>query len=857
MAIEMWNNQSVIFRRPQGDSDQSTVAALPNGNYVVVWRDKLADKDGKKGICFQVVDAAGELVGSMTRIPVADPFDPEVTTNSGLFNISWSDGAKRIDWAAFDVNTGTIFGRGRPVEAADGRQVQSPAMWSDIDENKTVSVWADTSEGTNAIQVEAWIANRPYRTSVNTGTGAKNPDVTGLANGKLVVVFSEGSNSDIKAVIVDNITGASSQTSVTIPLGAGITDIIGKGASPVITAISDDFSSFLITYRDGSGSLRARKFNGDGVAVPEDLIIDSDVTLHPFQVVELTKGGFDNGFAVAYSKTVNGQEKLFVKLVKYDDASIDPVAVQPPGAGAAKISSITELADGRISIVWDTPSDSNGAGGIYSRIIDARETAVTVDGTNGADYYIGTKFTGDVLNGSGGDDRLEGGAGGDRINGGEGNNTAEFRFAKAGVAANLRAGVGTEGDAEGDRYTGIGNLYGSNYDDLFVGNPNANRLTGAGGNDLLDGDRGADILDGGAGNDTLIGGLEADIIDGGSGTDTADYSAALGVTVNLASGRGSGSHAEGDTYSGIENVIGSRVSDIFLGNGAANTFRGGDGNDVYHVGAGDVVVEGVNEGNDKVVTDANFTLGANVEILEGTGAGALVLTGNGLSNTITGNAAGNWIDGGAGADTMAGGAGDDTYVIDNAGDRIVDGQGNDSVVLTVSYDLALLPSSVKNITAAEGLVLDLTGTNGANVLMGNAAANTLKGQGGNDTIYGKAANDKLYGGTGKDVFVFDTALHKTRNVDRIYDYKSKDDSVWLDNKVFTKLGSGTASRPKKFKADMFTEGKKAQDREDRIVYDKKTGALYYDKDGTGGSAQVKIATLSNKTTLKFDDFFVI
>ena len=52
-------------------------------------------------------------------------------------------------------------------------------------------------------------------------------------------------------------------------------------------------------------------------------------------------------------------------------------------------------------------------------------------------------------------------------------------------------------------------------------------------------------------------------------------------------------------------------------------------------------------------------------------------------------------------------------------------------------------------------------------------------------------------------------------------------------------------------------GTKAQDREDRIVYDKKTGSLYYDQDGTGSKAQVKIATIVNKTTLKFDDFFVI
>ena len=175
----------------------------------------------------------------------------------------------------------------------------------------------------------------------------------------------------------------------------------------------------------------------------------------------------------------------------------------------------------------------------------------------------------------------------------------------------------------------------------------------------------------------------------------------------------------------------------------------------------------------------------------------------------------------------------------------------------MDYDLSLLPSSVRSITMAEGLPLNLTGTNGANVLMGNVAANTLKGQGGNDTIYGKAANDKLYGGTGRDVFVFDTALHKTRNVDKIYDFKSRDDSIWLDNKVFTKLGSGTEARPKKFASDMFVNGTRAQDREDRIIYDKKSGNLYYDKDGTGGSAQVKIATIVNKTILKFDDFFVI
>ena len=105
--------------------------------------------------------------------------------------------------------------------------------------------------------------------------------------------------------------------------------------------------------------------------------------------------------------------------------------------------------------------------------------------------------------------------------------------------------------------------------------------------------------------------------------------------------------------------------------------------------------------------------------------------------------------------------------------------------------------------------------------------------------------------------MFNTRLNKSTNVDKIYDFRYQDDSFQLDNRYFTKLGSGTESKPKKFNSDMFVTGTKAKDREDRIVYDKKSGNLYYDQDGTGSKAQVKIATIVNKTTLKFDDFFVI
>ena len=71
------------------------------------------------------------------------------------------------------------------------------------------------------------------------------------------------------------------------------------------------------------------------------------------------------------------------------------------------------------------------------------------------------------------------------------------------------------------------------------------------------------------------------------------YSGTAGpVTVNLASGVGSGGEAQGDTYTGIENAIGSLGGDSLVGNTFANTLQGLEGNDVLRGGAGADVLDG-------------------------------------------------------------------------------------------------------------------------------------------------------------------------------------------------------------------------------------------------------------------------
>ena len=66
-----------------------------------------------------------------------------------------------------------------------------------------------------------------------------------------------------------------------------------------------------------------------------------------------------------------------------------------------------------------------------------------------------------------------------------------------------------------------------------------------GDNPSLTGTDDADLMLGLAGDDTLEGGIGADLLDGGVGSDTASYAGSesaddAGVTVNLATGEGSG-----------------------------------------------------------------------------------------------------------------------------------------------------------------------------------------------------------------------------------------------------------------------------------------------------------------------------
>jgi Ca2+-binding RTX toxin-like protein len=245
-----------------------------------------------------------------------------------------------------------------------------------------------------------------------------------------------------------------------------------------------------------------------------------------------------------------------------------------------------------------------------------------------------------------------------------------------------------------------------------------------------------------------------------------------------------------------------------------------------------------------------MTAGADIELLEttdATGTAALALVGNGNGNHIVGNDGDNLINGGGGVDQLIGRGGNDTYHVDNAADQVFEmgGRGIDQVRASVSYTLTagadvevLRPFSLGSTDA-----IDLTG---------NEAGNSIYGNNGNNVLGGGDGNDQLTGAGGQNSFLFDTALNATFNVDTITDFIAADDTILLDQTIFSSaLGLGNIEDGE------FRIGAAALDVNDRIVYNDVTGALYYDSDGSDGAPQIQFAALESGLALTHLDFLVV
>ncbi|MEY9787720.1 Ca2+-binding RTX toxin-like protein [Sinorhizobium fredii] len=102
--------------------------------------------------------------------------------------------------------------------------------------------------------------------------------------------------------------------------------------------------------------------------------------------------------------------------------------------------------------------------------------------------------------------------------------------------------------------------------------------------------------------------------------------------------------------------------------------------------------------------------------------------------------------------------------------------------------------------------------------------------------------------------MFNTAPNASSNADKIEDFSAADDTIRLENAIFTAIsGTGTLTAAQFVKN---TTGS-AADASDRIIYETDTGKLYYDSNGNAAGGSVHFATISTNLSITNADFFVV
>lgn len=373
----------------QGAQLAPTVTTLSDGRFVITWAAQSSTQDGSgSAIKAQLFSADGSKIGGEILVNMATldtQYQPAVVALSGGgFALSWTtfdtaqDGSGSAVRAQIFDTDGAKVGGELLVNSLTSSSQSSPELTA-LSSGGFMATWTSNASGDDDIKAQIFSASgakigAEFRVNSTLSGAQTASDVTALANGNILVTWSDSANGgDIRARLFN-----ASGTALTGDLSVHGSSISAQTASSV-TALAG--GGFVVTWTsagvsgDGDLAVMAQVFSAVGAKVGTEFRVNTQTYAQQWQ--PSVTATLDGGFLVAWRT----DDDIFAG----SDGSLAAIKAQAftatgarvggeflvnsLGSGYQTVPSLGTFSDGRIVVTWANEPTNGGAVTIEAQIL--------------------------------------------------------------------------------------------------------------------------------------------------------------------------------------------------------------------------------------------------------------------------------------------------------------------------------------------------------------------------------------------------------------------------------------------------------------------------------------------------------
>lgn len=363
----------------EGDQSKPSVAALPNGTFVVVWQSDLQD-GSETGVYGRLFSEVGVALGDEFQIADKSLGPQQYPSAAGLsgggFVVTWIDFR---DLTAADVVAAVFSPTGEKASEDVVLNSTSYAVGlrnavAGLPNDEFVVTWVGKDNETNLYRIFGRMVSDsgPIGAGefvVSQGQDSLRPGIATFDDGSFAVVWESklwyGSERDVYARLF-----SPSAVPATEPFQVNTTTD-GSQPSPTVAALAN--GRFVVIWSGQEADLPgvkgyAQYFDSDGTAEGDELLVTDQLGLPKGLDVSVADGGVVRAVCTA-SNGANRNVYLFA-LDEVGQQISPPGKVNKNSVGIKYLPSIATLKNGLSAIAWESVGQDQSGRGIFAQLVD-------------------------------------------------------------------------------------------------------------------------------------------------------------------------------------------------------------------------------------------------------------------------------------------------------------------------------------------------------------------------------------------------------------------------------------------------------------------------------------------------------